>query len=280
MSRDINHSINEILSGNPIHYRIQLFSLKSAKELSYNDRQLVTRYYFIVRALSHIAKKRYKYQFDMLLKAHASMFWKPDADMLEQEWFYDGLLEIISLIRKRIRELQLDLEGLTQENYGGIQRILFAIEDYRLCLDYLNDVYDYVKDRVWLLEEYLQIDVYEHKIHTLDSVQKLEQYAAITLEDIIDDINKSKHEFYTIAIFWYLGAIKNVIDDTGKTSNNALGNILNKWFLHKALANTIAKYLAYLRSYEENKITISNSVSSYETKIHEVKEKYIKVLGV
>lgn len=279
MSRDINHSINEILSGNPIYYRIQLFSLKSAKELSYNDRQIVTRYYFIVRALSHIAKKRYKYQFDMLLKAHASMFWKPDADMLEEDWFSDGLLEIISLIRKHIRELQLDLEGLTEGNYGGIQRILFSIEDYKLYLDYLHDVYEYTKGRDWLYTEYLQIDVYEFKIHTLDSVQKLEQHGII-LEDIIEDINKSKHEFYTIAIFWYLGAIKNIINDTGKTTENALGFILGEWFLHGAKPNTIAKYLAYLRNHDENKITISNRVSSYETKIHEVKEKYIKVFGV
>jgi len=279
MTKDINQCINDILSCEPVNYRIQLFSLKSTKELSYYDRQKVTRYYYIVRALSHIAKKRYKYQFDMLLKQHAHLFWKTDADMLEEDWFSDGLLEIISLIRKYIRELQLDLEGLTEGNYGGIQRILFSIEDYKLYLDYLHDVYEYTKGRDWLYNEYLQIDVYEYKIHTLDSVQKLEQHG-ITLEDIIEDINKSNHEFYTIAIFWYLGAIKNIIDDTGKTTENALGFILGEWFLHGAKPNTIAKYLAYLRNHDENKITISNSISSYETKIHEVKEKYIKVLGV
>lgn len=279
MKKDVNQCINDILNGDPVNYRIQLFSLKSAKEFSFYDGQIVTRYYFIVRALSHVAKKRYKYQFDMLLKHHAPMFWKPDADMLEQEWFSEGLLEIISLIRKAIRELQLDLEGLTDGNYGRIQRILFAIEDYKLYLDYLHDVYEYTKGRDWLYDEYLQIDVYEYKIHTLDSVQKLEKHG-ITLEDIIEDISKSKHEFYTIAIFWYLGVMKNIMDDTGKTSNNALGIILGEWFLHGAKPNTIAIYLAYLRNHDENKITISNSISSYETKIHEVKEKYIKVLGV
>ena len=277
MTKDINQCINDILSGEPVHYKMELFSLKSSKELSDHERKVVTQYYYRVRAMVHVAKKRYKYQFDMLLKYGASEFWKADADVLEDEWFSEGLLEIISLIRKKIRELQLELEGLTPGNYGGIQRNLFDIEEYRLYLDYIHDVHDYINAHEWRYDEYLSINVYEYKIHTLDIVNQLKEHG-ITLEDIIDDINKYKHGFFTIALFWYLGGIKRLIEDHGEISDNALGIILRKWFVDDVKANTIAKYLTYLRNHDNNTLTSYNS--GFETTISEIQEKYIKILPV
>lgn len=279
MNKDLNQCINDILSSDPVNYRMELFYLKSSKDLSDHDREIVTQYYYMVRAFAHVAKKRFKYQFDMLLKYHAPVFWKPNADMLEQEWFADGLLEVISLIREHIRDLHFDLTGLTEGNYGGIKRIEFEIEDYKLYIDYLQDVHEYIHAHDWRYDEYLQINVYDYKIHTLDMLNQLKVHG-ITLEDIIDDINKRKNEFYTIAIFWYLGAVKRVIDDTGKTTNNALGNILKKWFLHDAKANTIAIYLSYFKNHDNNTLTETNIEPSYETIIDEVKKKYINILGV
>jgi|LauGreDrversion4_2_1035121.scaffolds.fasta_scaffold71394_2 hypothetical protein len=273
MKNDINQKINHIINGDPYHYRMELFYLKSSKDLSDDERTVITQYYYIVRALSHVAKKRYKYQFDLLLKNHTPLFWKPDSNMLDKDWFADGLLEVTSLIRQHIRELHFELSGLEEGNYGGIKRIELYIEDYKLYIDYLLNVHDYTQSQEWRYDEYLQINVYEYNIHTLEIVKQLEENG-ITIESIIDDINRKRSVFYCIAIFWYLGAIKRVIEDTGKAKDNPLSLILRKWFVADVPNNTIAKYLAYLRNHDNS--TLTNTDSGYETIISEIKEKYFK----
>ena len=277
MKKDVNQCIDDILNGDPVHYRMELFYLKSSKELSDHERKIVTQYYYMVRAFDHVAKKRYKYQFDEILKYCASEFLKPDTDMLQQDWFSDYLLEMISWLRKNIRDEQTKLKGLSKDNYGLIQEIVDKIEDLRLYIDYFDDVHDYINAHEWRYDEYLAINVYDYQIHTLDVVNQLKEHG-ITLEYIIDDINKYKHGFFTIALFWYLGGIKRLIEDHGEISDNALGKILRKWFVDDVKTNTIAKYLTYLRNHDNN--TLPSYNSGFETIISEIQEKYIKILHI
>lgn len=277
MNKDVNQCIKDILTGAPVNYKMELFYLKSSKDLSDHDREIVTQYYYMVRAFAHVAKKRYKYQFDDILKYGASEFWKPDTNILEQDWFSDCLLEIISWLRKNIGDKRQELKGLCEGNYGLIHEIVYTIEYWRLHIDYFDDVHEYINAHEWRYDEYLAINVYDYQIHTLDVLKQLIEHG-ITLEDIIDDINKSKHGFFTIALFWYLGGIKRLIEDHGEISDNALGKILRKWFVDDVKANTIAKYLTYLRNHDNN--TLPNFNSGFETIISEIKEKYIKILPI
>jgi len=272
MELNINKDVEEIFNGEPKFYVSRMYALKHSTD-DYFEKEKLSVFYNVLKALAFVAKKYYKPDFDFLMKNISFLFWFPDLDISEPEYFENGLLEVMANCKKHIRDLKFDKTGYTPENYMGVYKIDYEISTYEYYIEFLSKVYDYVNVYEWSLEDLININVYEHQFDTLPIIRELSS-KDIFLEDIIEDINRQKSVFYAISLMWKLGIINRLQTDQVKSSDHALSLIMKKWFSDRAKvkANSIEKYLGYLR--KRGELTAKGLNSSYETTIAEIEKKY------
>ncbi|MFZ4569343.1 MAG: hypothetical protein ACOYND_09935 [Bacteroidota bacterium] len=272
MESDINEDVKKILQGESKYYVSRIYTLKHSSK-DYYDKEKLSLFYNVLKALAFVAKKYYRPDFDYLMKNISFLFWFPDLDISEPDFFENGLLEVMANCKKHIREKKFDKTGLTPENYMGVYKIEYDISTHEYFIEYLSKVYDYVNVYEWRIEDLININVYEHQFDTLPIIRELSS-KDIFLEDIIEDINRQKSGFYAIALMWKLGIINRLQTDQAKSSDHALSLIIQKWFSSgaKIKANSIEKYLGYLR--KRGELTTKGLNSSYETAIADIEKKY------
>lgn len=272
MESKINEDIQEILLGEPKYYLSRVYNLKHSS-MDYFEKEKLSMFYDILKALAFVAKKYYKPDFDYLMKNISSLFWFPDCEITERDFFENGILDVIANCKKYIRERKFDKTGLTPENYMGVYKIEYDISNYEFYIEYLSKVYDYVNVYEWRIEDLININVYGHQFDTLPIIRELSS-KDIFLEDILEDINRHKSGFYAVTLMWKLGVISRLQADQAKSSDHALSLIIQKWFSSgaKIKANSIEKYLGYLR--KRGELTAKELNSSYETAIADIENKY------
>ena len=272
MESNINEDIQEVLQGEPKYYLSRIYNLKHSSK-DYYEKEKLSMFHDILKALAFVAKKYYKPDFDYLLEHISFLFWFPDCEITEPDFFENGILDVIANCKKYIRERKFDKTGLTPENYMGVYKIEYDISNYEYYIEYLSKVYDYVNVYEWRIEDLININVYEHQFDTLPFIRELSS-KDIFLEDIIEDINRHKSGFYAISLMWKIGIISRIQADQAKSSDHALSLIIQKWFSSgaKIKANSIEKYLGYLR--KRGELTVKELNSSYETAIADIEKKY------
>lgn len=271
-SDEIDTKVKSILELEPRFYGQKLYELKYSN-LDYSDEKQIAEYYSMARALIFVAKRYFNADYDLLLKNILPLFWDAEYDLTETNYFTDGLMAVSSNCRKHIRELKIDRGGLTSQNYLGINRIDNEIEIYNTYIQYLEKVNEYIYSHLWRLPDYLQLDIYQYRIHIMESVKKLAK-KGIELEDIIDDINKRSESFYTIALLWHLNIVQQLLEEHGGKTVTRVNLTLSEWISQKASAESIGNYISYLKRRENGELTKKTVKSSYETSIHEIKTRY------
>jgi hypothetical protein len=271
-SNELNEKVKSILELEPRFYSQKFYELRYS-QLDYSDVKQIAEYYSMTRAFIFVAKRYFNADYDLLLKNILPLFWDAEYDLTETNYFTDGLLAVSSNCSKHIRELKIDRGGLTIQNYLGISRIDNEIEIYNTYIQYLEKVNEYIHSHLWRLPDYLQLDIYQYRIHIMESVKKLAK-KGIELEDIIDDINKRSESFYTIALLWHLNIVQQLLEEHGGKTVTRVNLTLSEWISQKASAESIGNYISYLKRRENGELSKKTVKSSYETSIHEIKTRY------
>lgn len=271
MKSTLNDEILNIIRSKTLEYRNKLFCLRL--NVKGDEVRLVNEYYYMVRALSFVAKKYFFADNEALLKKYVPYFWQPKKYMTEEGWFENQLLIKISNIKKDIRDLRFDKLSLKpDENYVGIHKIDHSIGEHQFEIEFLQQVVDYILSYKWKTPDYISFDIYIEKVHQLSIIKRLEK-EEVYLADIIDDINSKHTVVYASVLLYKLGLPQKMKQQLKNNNYEEIGRILSKWFIDKTDYKTIVKVFNYLEK-KVNNIKIDKLDSSIEQNLAIIQEKY------